>query len=76
MLVAGFKARYRIIISGAVFFKRDEDIFVIKRTAIQLLSEFHGWQMIRFVSVDFEATRKRCETDAYYGFYMTALICS
>ena len=56
------------------FFENDEDIFVIKRTAMQLLAEFIGSQKIRFVGVGGLKTQgKRCETDAYYRFCVDAL---
>ena len=58
-LVAGFKARFRIIISTAAF-KRSR-ISSIKRTAMQLLSEFIGRQKIRLVGVEVSRLRERDE---------------
>jgi DNA polymerase IV (archaeal DinB-like DNA polymerase) len=42
------------------------DIFVIKRTAMQLLTEFMGRQKIRLVGVRVSRLRERFEADADY----------
>jgi len=50
------------------------NIFVIKRTALQLLSEFIGRQKIRLVGVGVTKLRgNRREADTYYRFAITAL---
>lgn len=53
-----FKVRFRIYIRSS-YFETDEDIFVIKRVAMQILAEFIGRQKIRLVGIGVSRLRER-----------------